>query len=87
MSHEKLDPAKQAPDPLFTPAFKDREDYDPMNSGGPGGTNTHGENNEKGILESGLQRVIAGHQQAALGSDHDSFRQGIYSTNSRGDND
>lgn len=87
MGHEKLNPAKQAPPALFEPAFRDMEDYDPMNSGGPGGQSINSENNEKGILESGLQRVIARHRQAALGSDHDSFKQGIYTTNSVGDND
>lgn len=87
MGHEKLNAATQAPEPLFAPAFRDMEDYDPMNSGGPGGQSINSENNEKGILESGLQRVMSRHQQAALGSDHDSFRQGIYTSNSIGDND
>lgn len=87
MSHEKLDPAKQAPNPLFMPAFRDMEDYDPMNIGGPGGQTINSENNEKGILESGLQRVIARHVQHELGSNHDSHKQGIYTTNSVGDND
>ncbi len=87
MSHEKLDPAKQPVNPLFMPAFHDMEDYDPMNIGGPGGQTINSENNEKGILESGLSRVISRHVQAELGSDHDSFKQGIYRTNSVGDND
>jgi hypothetical protein len=87
MSHEKIDAAKQAPPALFMPAFHDMEDYDPMNIGGPGGQTINSENNEKGILESGLQRVISRHQQAMLGSNHDSFKQGIYTTNSVGDND
>jgi len=76
------DPAKQPCDPRFTPCG----DCD-MCSAGPGGTTTHIENNEKGILETGLFRVIARHQYAALGSDHDSQRQGIYATNSVGDRD
>lgn len=54
---------------------------------GPGGNVTLTENNEKGILEQGLFEVIAGHRQAALGSMHDMHKQGIYTTNSRGDND
>lgn len=87
MPQEKLDPAKQAPNPLFPPAFTDMADYDPMNIGGPGGASILTEHNEKGILEAGLQRVISRHQQAELGSDHDSYRQGIYATNSVGDND
>lgn len=87
MSHEMLDPAKQPKNPLFEPAFRDMEDYDPMNIGGPGGTDTHSENDEKGILESGLGRVISRHVQGELPSNHDSYRQGIYRTNSVGDND
>jgi hypothetical protein len=54
---------------------------------GPGGNTTLIENNEKGIQETKLREVIALHRQAALGSDHDSFKQGIYTTNSIGDND
>lgn len=87
MSHEKKNPAKEPVKPLFEPAFTDMMDYDPMNIGGPGGQSINTEHNEKGILESGLQRVIARHQQAPLGSNHDSFKQGIYTTNSVGDND
>ncbi len=83
MSHEMKDPAKHPVKPMFEPAFNDMEDYDPMNSGGPGGTNTHSENNEKGILESGLSRVIARNTSAALGKDR-SNRQGIYTTNHEG---
>lgn len=87
MGQEMKDPAKQPVEPLFQPAFTNMEDYDPMNIGGPGGTSTHTEHNEKGILESGLSRVISRHQSAELGSDHDSQRQGVYRTNSAGDND
>lgn len=87
MSHEMKDPAKDPVEPLFMPAYRDMEDYDPMNIGGPGGATINSENNEKGILESGLKRVIARHQQAPLGSSHDGHKQGIYATNSRGDND
>lgn len=83
MAHTNYDPAKQACDPLYHPLCKG---YD-MCVAGPGGRTTNIENNEKGILETGLQAVISRHRQAALGSDHDSFRQGIYSTNSMGDND
>jgi hypothetical protein len=55
---------------------------------GPGGNSMlSGQNNEKGILETGLFQVIAKHQQAAMGSQHDPLRQGIYATNSVGDND
>lgn len=77
MSHEKMDPAKQAPAPLFEPAFRDMEDYDPMNIGGPGGQTINSENNEKGILESGLQRVINHNPKTAdLQASHP--RVGIY---------
>lgn len=87
MSHEKLDPAKQPVNPLFMPAFHDMEDYDPMNIGGPGGQTINSENNEKGILESGLARVIARHVYDPMQSNHDSHKQGIYRTNSVGDRD
>ncbi len=76
MSHEKKNPAKEPVNPLFEPAFHDMEDYDPMNIGGPGGTSTHTEHNEKGILESGLARVIAKGTTAALQGTHP--RVGIY---------
>lgn len=55
---------------------------------GPSGNSTIvAQNNEKGILETGLFQVIARHTQADLGSQHDPKRQGIYATNSVGDND
>ena len=81
MSHT-YDPAKQPCDPVFYPCM----DCD-MCIAGPGGNTTLIENNEKGILETGLFKVIARHQQAELGSDHDSQKQGVYATNSVGDND
>lgn len=76
MSHEKKNPAKEPVNPLFEPAYTDMEDYDPMNIGGPGGTSTHTEHNEKGILESGLFRVIARNKTADLQANHP--RVGIY---------
>ncbi|ATW62476.1 hypothetical protein HWB39_gp60 [Streptomyces phage WRightOn] len=76
------DPAKQACDPVYYPCMNCDEC-----GVGPGGKTTNIENNEKGILETGLQRVISRHTQAALGSNHDPMRQGIYATNSVGDND
>lgn len=55
---------------------------------GPGGNSTIvAQNNEKGILETGLFGVISRHTEAALGSHNDPYRQGIYATNSVGDND
>lgn len=80
MSHN-YDPAKHACDPTYSPCTE----YYCVN--GPGGRTTNIENNEKGIQETKLAQVISMHRQAALGSDHDSFKQGIYTTNSIGDND
>ncbi|UVD39703.1 hypothetical protein SEA_ROSEPHARIE_39 [Streptomyces phage RosePharie] len=82
MAHD-YDPAKEPCNPLYYPPCGECN----MCTAGPGGTSTQTENNEKGILETGLFEVIGKHRQAALGSDHDSFKQGIYTTNSVGDND
>lgn len=76
MAHEKRNVAKDPTPPMFEPAFKDMMDYEPMNVGGPGGNNTLTENNEKGILESGLQRVIARGTSSKLSASHP--RVGIY---------
>lgn len=76
------DPAKQACDPLYRPCGECD-----MCAAGPGGRSTNVENNEKGILESGLFQVISRHQYDPMGSDHDSYKQGIYTTNSVGDRD
>lgn len=54
---------------------------------GPSGNSTLTDHNEKGILETNLHGVISTHQRAELGSTHDAHRQGIYTTNSQGDND
>lgn len=45
---------------------------------GPGGKTTNVQYNEKGILEAGMAHLISMNQGADLGSDHDSFSQGIY---------
>lgn len=82
MSHG-YDPAKQPCDPTYYPPCGECI----MCAAGPGGNTTLIENNEKGILETGLFEVISKHRQAALGSNHDSMKQGIYTTNSVGDND
>jgi len=76
------DPAKQPCDPEFHPCM----DCD-MCKVGPGGNSTLTENNEKGILETGIFKILTRHQFAELGSDHDSYKQGIYTTNSVGDHD
>jgi len=80
MAHN-YDPAKEPCSPLW---YTDPKCY---SIDGPGGSSILTENNEKGILESNLFETIALHQQAELGSDHDSYRQGVYTTNSMGDND
>ena len=49
-----------------------------MEPAGPGGKTTLVNGNEKGILEVGLFRTVALHQASELGSNHDSFAQGIY---------
>jgi len=79
--HALYDPAKQPGDPLYSPDS-------PRNLiDGPGGNDTLTDNNEKGVLETSLQPFVTGRQEAALGSSHDPHRQGIYRTNSIGDND
>lgn len=83
MAHENYDPAKEPCSPLYHPLCSG---YD-MCVAGPGGNSTLTENNEKGILETGLFEVISRHRRAALGSDHDPYKQGIYTTNSIGDMD
>lgn len=77
------DPAHVACDPLYSPCEECC-----MSPVGPGGKSTNIENNEKGILETKLQALIAFNpKRADLGSSHDGQRQGIYATNSAGDND
>lgn len=82
------DPAKEPCDPNYK-VYEDYLDAPDRQSviQGPGGSTIIVENNEKGILETNLQNVIAKHEYAALGSDHDPHRQGIYATNSVGDRD
>lgn len=80
MTHYDYDPAKAPCNPLFH--------TDPECSiCGPGGRTTNVENNEKGILETDLFMRMRNGTQADLRSSHDGFRQGIYTTNSVGDND
>lgn len=79
MAHN-YDPAKGPCSPLY-------DHPHPCMICGPGGSSILTENNEKGILETYLADSMQGHTQAALRSNHDSFRQGIYTTNSMGDND
>lgn len=74
------DPAKTPCSPLYNHPH-------PCEICGPGGTTTRIENNEKGILETYLAMSMQGHKQAELRSSHDPHKQGIYTTNSVGDND
>lgn len=83
MAHENYDPAKEPCDPVYHPLCAG---YD-WCVAGPGGNTTLIENNEKGLQETALFKTISRHRQAALGSDHDMHKQGIYRTNSMGDND
>lgn len=80
MAHQKIDVAQEPTQPLFKPANLDVEDYGDMDIAGPGGKVTNIENNEKGILETGLFRKMSHHTSAALGSDHDAYAQGIYTS-------
>ena len=76
------DPAKEP----CSPAYEILPAPNTLPLAGPGGNMQLRENNEKGILETNLA-TLTSPQYAALGSDHDSNRQGIYATNSVGDND
>ncbi len=78
--HEKINVAHEATPPLFMPVNLDTDDYGDADTAGPGGTTNRIENNEKGILETAVFRTLARHTQAALGSDHDSYAQGIYTS-------
>jgi len=80
------DPAQEPCDPNYDQYIEYLRTRQ-SNIDGPGGTTTRVENNEKGILETNLSKVIALHQYADLSSDHDSYRQGIYTSTSMGDND
>lgn len=68
MSDVKRDPAKQPADALYEPRYNDMEDWGGvrMNIGGPGGADINTENNEKGILESQLQKVVDSTRSASL---------------------
>lgn len=85
MSHN-YDPAKGADSPNWSEDVAEMKECD-MNKAGPGGRTTNIENDERGILETGLRGVISRHTYAELGCDHDSYKQGIYTTNSVGDRD
>jgi hypothetical protein len=79
------DPAKTACSDNYADYRAYKQSY-PINPIGPGGNAQLTNNNEKGILERQVQ-AFTSPKFAALGSDHDSQKQGIYRTNSMGDND
>lgn len=79
---DRYDPAKVAGDPTFTHCMSVH-----CAICGPAGKTTIINHNERGILQTHLHEVIDMHMQAELGSNHDSHKQGIYTTNSVGDND
>lgn len=78
--HNRYDPAKQAGELEFHKCMSEN-----CAICGPAGNTTLINQNEKGIQETHVLGIT--HTQAELGSDHDSQRQGIYRTNSVGDND
>ena len=83
MTHKTYDPAKTAGSPAFH-----TEACPCCQATGPAGVTTNIEHDEKGMQETRLQGIISYNpERAELGSDHDSFKQGIYTTNSMGDND
>lgn len=85
MTHNNYNPATGYCDPVYGPVFGCTE---PCCAGAtPGGNSTITWANEKGVQEWNNQNVINRHGYAELGSDHDSYRQGIYGTNSVGDRD
>ena len=88
MAMGNYDPAKEPCEPKYQDLHYGSCDSEHMFCiHGPGGKTTNIENNEKGILETGLFQIVDSHRYAALCSDHDPHRQGIYSTNSVGDRD
>lgn len=75
------DAAKAAAPPLFHP------DGCYCLICGPGGNSTLTENNEKGILQTRIHEVMDTITRPELSAHNDQYRQGIYTTNSMGDND
>jgi hypothetical protein len=80
------DPAKEPCDENYA-AYEDCLEQGQSSIQGPGGSTILIENNEKGILETNLHKVIALHEYDGMRSFHDNHRQGIYNTNSVGDFD
>lgn len=86
MAHDYgYDPAKDECPPQHGPIYPCDE---PCCYGiGPAGRTTNIENNEKGILDNGVLAITRKTVGGYLPSAHDGYRQGIYTTNSAGDND
>lgn len=80
MSDLYKNPETQPQDEMLESRNTDMMDWggSHMEPAGPAGTSTISNGNEKGILETGLFRAMGLHQNAELGSDHNSHRQGIY---------
>ena len=77
MSDVKKNPQKEPQDEEYEYRQFDSADY-PTEIAGPGGRTTNIENNERGILDATIFRVLDTHKQAELGSSHDSSREGVY---------
>ncbi len=80
MSDVYRNPAKEPQDEKLESRDTDMKDWGGtyMEPAGPGGNTTIVNANEKGILEVGLRRAMAGQQISELTSDHSSYRQGVY---------
>lgn len=78
MTYKPYDPATSHGDPKYGPVFGCTE---PCCAGAtPGGNSTITWANEKSVQEWNNCNVIARNTNAALGSDHDKYAQGIYET-------
>lgn len=76
MAHEPYDPAVTHGPVVYGPVFGCTE---PCCAGAtPGGNHTITWANEKHVQEWNNANVLKRHKQAELGSDHDSYAQGIY---------
>lgn len=83
MSDLYKNPITTPQDDQYENREEDTQDF-PTTIAGPGGRTSNIENNERGILDEVIFQAIGTYKQAELGSDHDSFAQGIYrSTDSR----
>ena len=79
--HNTYDPAKTAGQTEFRGCMSDH-----CMVCGPSGNSTLTNQNEKAILETGVH-MHTSPPAAVIRSDHDSYKQGVYTTNSVGDFD